>query len=74
MDSEIKHIRDELTEIKATLSRIDASIRGNGQLGLNARVSMLERDANRVTWALRVIFTTIVGSGAAVARYFTGGA
>lgn len=54
-------IKEEFTEIKATLVRIDEAIRGNGKEGLITRIVKLEQVAKILIWIAAILTIPVVG-------------
>ncbi len=54
---EVKEMNEQFGEIRASIDRLDDSIRGNGKPGLTIRIDRLERSRathNKAFWAILV--------------------
>ena len=63
MAKENDWIKDEFTEIKSTLSRIDEAIRGNGKEGLMIRVAKNEMRHKLLFWVTTTMILAVIGIG-----------
>lgn len=74
----INAIREDITEIKAKVERIDHAVRGNGRPGLTTRVALLESFRNGTTKLVWLVvgsaIAAVCSAGAALAHALGGGA
>ena len=71
-DSDLKQLQNDMAEIKASVDRIDRTLRGNGQSGLTVRVSVLEsamQSANKLLWL--VLATCLSSIAALIVTFIT---
>ena len=64
MAKEHDWIKDEFTEIKNALARIDEAIRGNGKEGLMIRVAKNEMRHKLLFWITGTVVLAVSGIGA----------
>lgn len=62
--------KGEFAEIKDAIKSLDEAIRGNGKVGLNARIKILENVANEQKWLRRLIAGAVISCTVPGAIFF----